>query len=178
MCACVCVVVCLCVFKYLLWNPPIEAKFHVEPPWDSRRKFIQTVQVICCSSVLLSISVGMGAFSRDFTINPCGTGVKQGYKNWKVKNSTTPWPCRDRDYQWLVHYFSNFVLASFKENGLKSPWKHLIYGQISIQSIRFCLDTTWLLSKQDFCFGSKKKCNKVVVTQLVQADDTVTMNFT
>ena len=38
---------------------PIEAKFHVEPPWDNGRKFIQIVQVICCSS-LFSISGGGG----------------------------------------------------------------------------------------------------------------------
>ena len=51
---------------------PIEAKFHVEPPWDRGRNFIQMVQlrvqVICCSS-LLSISGDAGAFSRDITIN-------------------------------------------------------------------------------------------------------------
>ena len=38
---------------------PIEAKFHVELPWDRGRKFIQMVQVICCSS-LLSTSGGGG----------------------------------------------------------------------------------------------------------------------
>ena len=42
---------------------PIEAEFHVEPPWDRGRKFIQMVQagvqVICCSS-LVSNSGGGG----------------------------------------------------------------------------------------------------------------------
>ena len=37
----------------------IEVKFHVEPPWDRGRKFIQMVQVICCSS-LVSTSGGGG----------------------------------------------------------------------------------------------------------------------
>ena len=59
----VCVCVCLNIFYET--TGPIEAKCHVEPPWDRERKFIQIVQVICCSS-LLSAS-GAGAFSRDFT---------------------------------------------------------------------------------------------------------------
>ena len=46
----------------------IEAKFHVEPPWDKGRKFIRIVQVICCCSVVLLTSGG-GAFSTDFTTN-------------------------------------------------------------------------------------------------------------
>ena len=43
-----CVCVCVCVFKISSLKPtgPIEAKFHVEPPWDRGRKFIQMVQVI------------------------------------------------------------------------------------------------------------------------------------
>ena len=30
---------------------PTEAKFHMEPPWDREVKFIEMIQVICCSSV-------------------------------------------------------------------------------------------------------------------------------
>ena len=50
--------VCVCVFSYIFSETtgPIEAKFHVEPPWNRGRKFIQMVQagvqVICCSSLL------------------------------------------------------------------------------------------------------------------------------
>ena len=72
MCVCVCVYVCVCVCLcsniFSKTTGPIEAKFHVEPPWNMGRKFIQMVQAgvqVICSS-LLSTS---GAFSRDFTIN-------------------------------------------------------------------------------------------------------------
>ena len=53
--------VCMCVCSNVFFETtgPIEAKFHVEPPWDRGRKFIQLVQVICCSS-LLSTSGGGG----------------------------------------------------------------------------------------------------------------------
>ena len=91
-CVCVCDCVCVCVCMRVCMRAcvgggvgvcsnifsettgPVEAKCHVEPPWDRGRKFIQMVQVICCSS-LLSASVGLGgawgagAFRRDFTIN-------------------------------------------------------------------------------------------------------------
>ena len=58
--ACVRVCVCVCV-QYLISETtgPIETKFHVGPPWDRGRKFIQMVQGICCSS-LLSTSGGRG----------------------------------------------------------------------------------------------------------------------
>ena len=65
---CVCVCVCVCVYVYVCSNifsettGPTEAKFYVEPPWDRGRKFIQMVQIICCSS-LLSTSVGRGLFA-------------------------------------------------------------------------------------------------------------------
>ena len=39
---------------------PIEVKFHVEPPWDRGRKFIQIAQVICCSSFLSTSGGGGG----------------------------------------------------------------------------------------------------------------------
>ena len=54
---------CVCSNIFSETTGPIEAKFHVEPPWDRGRKFIQMVQagvqVICCSS-LLSTSGGAG----------------------------------------------------------------------------------------------------------------------
>ena len=64
-CVCVCVYVCMYVCMCVCANifsettGPIEAKFHMQPPWDRGRKFIQMVQVICCSS-LLSTSGGQG----------------------------------------------------------------------------------------------------------------------
>ena len=58
------------VFSYIFSETtgPTEAEFHVERPWDRGKKFIQMVQIICCSS-LLSTCRGAGPFSRDFTIN-------------------------------------------------------------------------------------------------------------
>ena len=58
-CVCVCVYVCVCSNGFFETNEPIEAKIHVERPWDREKKFIQMVQVICCSS-LLSTSGGRG----------------------------------------------------------------------------------------------------------------------
>ena len=53
---CVCVCVCVCTNICSETTGPFEAKFHVEPPWNRGRKFIQMVQagvqVICCSSLL------------------------------------------------------------------------------------------------------------------------------
>ena len=46
------VCVCLCSNIFSETTGSIEAKFHVEPPWDRGRKFNQMVQVICCSSLL------------------------------------------------------------------------------------------------------------------------------
>ena len=55
--------VCVCSNIFSETTGPIEAKFHVEPPWNRGRKFIQMVeagvQVICCS-LLLSTSGGRG----------------------------------------------------------------------------------------------------------------------
>ena len=52
---CMCVCVCSNIFSET--TGPIEAKFHVEPPWDRGRKFIQMVQVgvqvIGCSSLFI-----------------------------------------------------------------------------------------------------------------------------
>ena len=66
----------VCVFSNIFSETtgPTEAKFNVEPPWDRGRRFIQWVQVICCSSLLSTgggggEGRGAGAFSRDFTIN-------------------------------------------------------------------------------------------------------------
>ena len=60
-CVCmhVCMYVCACSNIFSENTGPIEAKFHVEPPWDRGRKFIRMVQVICCTS-LLSTSGGGG----------------------------------------------------------------------------------------------------------------------
>ena len=62
-CVCVCVYVCVCSNIFSETTGPIESKFHVEPPWNRGRKFIQIVQagvqVICCPS-LLSTSGGRG----------------------------------------------------------------------------------------------------------------------
>ena len=72
---------------------PTEAKLHVEPPWDRGRKFIQMVQVICCSS-LLSTSVGAGAFSRDFIIHlsPQYRAFSRALKTENVKAPLFPGP--------------------------------------------------------------------------------------
>ena len=57
-----CVCVCSNIFCETTW--PIEAKFHVEPTWDKRKKFIQMVQVgVQIISSLLSTSVGGGGGS-------------------------------------------------------------------------------------------------------------------
>ena len=50
---CVCVCVCMCVCSNIFYETtgPIEAKYHVEPPWDRGRNLIQMVQVIFCSSL-------------------------------------------------------------------------------------------------------------------------------
>ena len=52
MSVCLSVYVCMCSNIFSETTGPIEAKFHVEPPWDRGRKFIQIVKVICCSSLL------------------------------------------------------------------------------------------------------------------------------
>ena len=58
-CVYVCMYVCVCSNIFSENSGSIETKFHVEPLWDRGRKFIQMVQVICCSS-LLSTSGGRG----------------------------------------------------------------------------------------------------------------------
>ena len=88
--------VCMCVCSNIFSETtgPIEAKLHVEPPWDRGRKFIQMVQVICCSS-LLSASVGGGGdFSRDFTINlsPQCRAFSRALKTEKLKAPLFPGP--------------------------------------------------------------------------------------
>ena len=56
---CVCVggggYVCSNIFSKT--TGPTEAKLHVEHAWDRGRKLIQMVQVICCSSLLLTSGV-------------------------------------------------------------------------------------------------------------------------
>ena len=49
----VCVCLCVCVSNiFSETSGQTEAKFNEEPPWDRGRKFVQMVQVICCSSLL------------------------------------------------------------------------------------------------------------------------------
>ena len=65
-CVCVCVSVCVCVCSNIFSETtgPIEAKFHLEPPWDRRRKFIQMVQagaqVICLFFIIVILRGGGG----------------------------------------------------------------------------------------------------------------------
>ena len=56
--------------KFSETTGPTEAKLHVEPPCDRGKdgKLIQMIYVTFCYS-FLSIPVGAGAFSRDFTTN-------------------------------------------------------------------------------------------------------------
>ena len=58
----VCMYVCMCVCSntFSETTGPIEARFHVEPPWNRGRKFILMVQVICCSSLLSTYGGGAG----------------------------------------------------------------------------------------------------------------------
>ena len=67
---------------------PIEAKFHVEPPWDMGRKFIQMVQVIIVNLRRT------GAFCRDFTINvsPQCMAFSSALKTEKLKAPLFPGP--------------------------------------------------------------------------------------
>ena len=97
----VCVCVCVCVSVYVSETTgPIEAKFHVEPPWNRGRKFIQMVkagvQVICCSSLLSTTGGGggSGVFSRDFTINlsPQCMAIIRALKTEKLKAPLFPGP--------------------------------------------------------------------------------------
>ena len=48
---------------------PTEAKYYVEPQWDWGRKFIQMIQVICCSSFEYCQTLVAGAFRRAFITN-------------------------------------------------------------------------------------------------------------
>ena len=87
-----CLCLCVCVSETI---GPLEAKFHVEPPCDRGRKFIQMVQVICCSSLLsTSGGGGAGACSRDFTINlsPQCTAFSRALKTEKLKAPLFPGP--------------------------------------------------------------------------------------
>ena len=60
---CVCVCVCVCVYEIssLKLLGQLKPKIHLEPPWDGGIEFIQLVQVICYSSLILSTSRGAGA---------------------------------------------------------------------------------------------------------------------
>ena len=73
-----CMCTCVCV----------QAKFHVEPPWDRRGKFIQMVQVI-----IVNLQ-GAGAFCRDFTINvsPQCRAFSRALKTEKLKSPLFPSP--------------------------------------------------------------------------------------
>ena len=69
---------CVCSNTFSETTGPYEAKFHVEPPWDRGRKFIQMVQAGPRSFVDLHYCQPPGEWgeggaggggSRDFTIN-------------------------------------------------------------------------------------------------------------
>ena len=111
----VCVCVCVCSNIFSETTGPIEARFHVEPPWDKGREFIQMVQpevqVICCSS-LLAISVGAGAFSRDFTINlsPQCRAFSRALKTEKLKAPLFPGPVgAGTTNDWCIIYIPNKI---------------------------------------------------------------------
>ena len=91
--------VCVCVFSNIFSETtgPTEAKFHVEPPWDRGRKFIQMVQTgvqVICWSLLSTSRAGGGAFSRDFTINlsPQCRVFSRALKTEKLKAPLFPGP--------------------------------------------------------------------------------------
>ena len=99
--------ICVCSNIFSETTGPTEAKFHVEPPWDRGRKFIQMVQAICCSS-WLSTSGGAGAFSRDFTINlsPQCRAFSRALKTEKIKAPLFPGPVgAGTTYDWCSNSF-------------------------------------------------------------------------
>ena len=101
---CVCVYVCVCSISET--TGPVEAKFHVEPPLDRGRKFIQMVHVICCSS-LLSTSGEAGPFSMDFTINlsPQCRAFSRALKIEKLKAPLFPGPIgTETTNDWCITY--------------------------------------------------------------------------
>ena len=119
---CVCVSVCVCVFSNIFAETtgPTEAKFHVGPPWDRGRQFIQIVQVICCSSLLSTSRGGAGAFSRDFTIklSPQCRAFSRALKTEKLKAPLFPGPVgagTTNDW-WLVrfHFVLDYSLSVYK----------------------------------------------------------------
>ena len=88
----------MCVYSNIFsaeTTGPIEAKFHVEPPWNMGRKFIQMVQAGGPGHLLVFIIVnfrGSGAFSRDFTINlsPQCRAFSRALKTEKLKAPLFP----------------------------------------------------------------------------------------
>ena len=106
----------------------------MEPPWDRGRKFIQMVQVICCSSWLSSSA---GAFSSDFAINlspqcrafsralkteklkvplfpgPLGAGTTKVWRIRRVKNSHVfVTPVKNSSHVWQIRSKLNSLLKS------------------------------------------------------------------
>ena len=82
------VCVCVCSNIFSEFNGQIEAKFHVERPWDRGRKFIQMPQVIFVLHYCQP--PGAGAFSSAFTINlsPQWRAFSRALKTEKLKAAT------------------------------------------------------------------------------------------
>ena len=85
---------CVCVFSIIFSETtgPTVVKFHVEPPWDRGRKFIQMVQIIFVLHYCQP--PGAEAFSRDFTINlfPQCRAFSRALKTEKLKVPLSPGP--------------------------------------------------------------------------------------
>ena len=94
--SCVCVCVCSNIFSET--TGPTAAKFHVEPPWDRGRKFIQMVQVIIVNLL------GAGAFCRGFTINvsPQCRAFSRALKTEKLKAPLFPGPGAGTTNDWCI----------------------------------------------------------------------------
>ena len=90
-----CVFVCACVFSNIFSKTtgPTEAKFHVEPPWDRRRKFICSGPGTLFFVIIVNLRRA-GAFSRDFTINssPQCRAFSRALKTEKLKAPLFPGP--------------------------------------------------------------------------------------
>ena len=141
---------CVCSNIFSETTVPTEAKFHVEPPWDRRGKFIQMVQVI-----IVNLR-GAEAFCRDFTINvsPQCRAFSRALKTEKVKSPAIPRPRKGRDYKWLVHKW--IILSFFLKMILKA--RVLSYGRSKVKKNFIGLNVC--------CFSyqlNARKCKQIVV---------------
>ena len=130
------VVNCVCVCSNISSETtgPIEAKFHVEPPWDRGRKFIQMVQVIIVNLL------GVGAFCRDFTINesPQCRAFSRALKTEKLKTLLFPGPMgAGTTNDWcLINEFSPFAIPnhfSLISMSMQS-WKKIVQKLLKLES--------------------------------------------